>query len=253
MASILVIGPHPDDQELGMGGTVLKLAAQGHTVHLVDMTNGEPTPHGSPEIRARESAAAARALGVGRTLVGLTNRQVVHDIESRHKLAAVIRKHRADWLFAPYPIDGHPDHVATSRIVDDARFDAKLTRTDIPGDPWYPKRVIYYFCTHLRMNFPATFCVDISDTIDRKVEAVKCYQSQFVGASGHVPEMVRTITAYFGSRIGTRHAEPFFSYEMLGFSGLDQLVGGTGASTEGETPVMTQPGSGPQSGAGGNR
>jgi len=132
----------------------------------------------------------------------------------------------------------------------DARFDAKLTQTNIPGEPWYPKRVIYYFCTHLRMNFPATFCVDISDTIDRKIEAVKCYQSQFVGASGHVPEMVRTITAYFGSRIGTRHAEPFFSHEMLGFSGLDQLVGGTGASTEGETPVMTQPGSGPGAGSG---
>ena len=242
MASILVIGPHPDDQELGMGGTVLKLASQGHKVHLVDMTNGEPTPHGSPEIRARESAAAAEKLGVSRTLLGLTNRQVQHSIEARHRLAAVIRKHRADWLFAPYPIDAHPDHVATTRIVEDARFDAKLTKTDIPGEPYYPKRVIYYFCTHLRMNFPATFCLDISDVIDRKIEAVKCYQSQFAGASGHVPEMVATISAYFGSRIGTRHAEPFFTYEMLGFSGLDQLVGGTGASVEGETPVMTQPG-----------
>jgi N-acetylglucosamine malate deacetylase 1 len=166
---------------------------------------------------------------------------VTHDIDSRHKLAAVIRRHRADWLFAPYPVDAHPDHVATSRIVDDARFDAKLTKTDIPGEPWYPRRVLYYFCTHLRMNFPATFCVDISDTIDRKIESVKCYQSQFVGASGHVPEMVRMITAYFGSRIGTRYAEPFFSHEMLGFSGLDQLVGGTGASVEMETPDMTQP------------
>ena len=242
MASILVIGPHPDDQELGMGGTVLKLASQGHKVHLVDMTNGEPTPHGSPEVRARESAAAAEKLGVGRTLLGLTNRQVQHSIEARHRLAAVIRKHHADWLFAPYPIDAHPDHVATTRIVEDARFDAKLTKTDIPGEPYYPKRVIYYFCTHLRMNFPATFCLDISDVIDRKIEAVKCYQSQFAGASGHVPEMVATISAYFGSRIGTRHAEPFFTYEMLGFSGLDQLVGGTGASVEGETPVMTQPG-----------
>ena len=224
-----------------MGGTVLKLASQGHKVHLVDMTNGEPTPHGSPEIRARESAAAARILGVERTLVGLPNRQMQHTIEARHKLAAVIRAHRADWLFAPYPIDAHPDHVATTRIVEDARFDAKLTKTDIPGTAVYPKRVIYYFCTHLRMNFPATFCIDISDTIERKVEAVKCYQSQFVGASGHVPDMVRTITAYFGSRIGTRHAEPFFSYETLGFSGLDQLIGGTGASSEDETPVMTQP------------
>ena len=242
MASILVFGPHPDDQELGMGGAVLKLAAQGHQVHLVDMTNGEPTPHGSVEIRAKESAAAAKVLGVERTLVGLPNRQVQHTIAARHRVAAVIRAHKADWLFVPYPVDAHPDHVAVTRIVEDARFDAKLTKTDIPGPPHYPKRVIYYFCTHLRRNFPATFCIDISDAIDRKIEAVQCYQSQFVGASGHVPEMVRTITAYFGSRIGTRYAEPFASTEMLGFSGLDQLIGGTGASIEMETPDMSQPG-----------
>ncbi len=224
-----------------MGGAVLKLASQGHVVHLVDMTNGEPTPHGSPEIRAKESAAAAKLLGVERTLIGLPNRQVQHTIEARHKVAAVIRQHKADWLFVPYPIDAHPDHVAVTRIVEDARFDAKLTRTDIPGTPCYPKRVIYYFCTHLLMNFPATFCIDISDVIDRKIQAVQCYKSQFVGASGHVPEMVRTITAYFGSRIGTRYAEPFAGTEMLGFSGLDQLIGGTGASIEMETPDMSQP------------
>ncbi len=241
MASILVFGPHPDDQELGMGGTVLKLSGQGHRVHLLDMTTGEPTPHGSEEIRAVEKANAARVLGVERSLVGLKNREVVHDVASRHKVAALIRVHRPDVIFVPYPVDAHPDHVAVTRIAEDARFDAKLTKTDIPGDPWYPKRIIYYFCTHLRMNFPATFCVDISDTIDRKIEAVRCYASQFVGASGHVPEMVRTITAYFGSRIGTRHAEPFFTHETLGFSGLDQLVGGTGASVEEETPVMAQP------------
>ena len=136
-----------------MGGTIAKLVRQGHKVHLVDMTNGEPTPLGSPEIRARESAAAAKVLGVERTGVGLTNRQVVHDISSRHKLAAVIRRHKADWLFVPYPVDAHPDHVAVTKIAEDARFDAKLTKTDIPGEPCYPKRVIYYFCTHLRMNF----------------------------------------------------------------------------------------------------
>lgn len=207
-----------------MGGTIAKLVRQGHQVHLVDMTNGEPTPLGSPEIRARESAAAAKVLGVERTLVGLPNRQVVHDVPSRHKLAAVIRRRKADWLFVPYPIDAHPDHVAVSRIAEDARFDAKLTKTDIPGEPCYPKRVIYYFCTHLRMNFTPNFCIDISDTIDVKLEAVKQYQSQFAGASGFVPEMVKTISAYFGSRIGTAHAEPFFTYEMLGFGGLDQLI-----------------------------
>src|SRR5439155_8893031 len=94
MHSILVIGPHPDDQELGMGGTIALLASQGHAVHLVDMTNGEPTPRGSVETRARESAAAAKVLGVERTLLGLKNREVTHDLESRHKLAALIRVHR---------------------------------------------------------------------------------------------------------------------------------------------------------------
>ena len=224
MASILVFGPHPDDAELGMGGTILKLAKQGHTVHIVDMTNGEPTPFGSVETRAKEAAAAAKVLGVERTLLGLPNREVVHSIENRHKVAAVIRQHRADWLFVPYPIDAHPDHVAVTKICEDARFDAKLTKSAIPGDPYYPKRIIYYFCTHLRLNFTPNFCIDISDTIERKIEAVNCYPSQFVGNSAHVPDMVRTITAYFGSRIGTEHAEPFFTHEMLGFGGLDQLI-----------------------------
>jgi N-acetylglucosamine malate deacetylase 1 len=223
MASILVFGPHPDDQELGMGGTIVKLARQGHRVHLVDMTNGEPTPHGSVETRERESAEAAKVLGVERTLVGLKNREVTHDIESRHKVAAVIRRHRADWLFVPYPIDAHPDHVATSRICDDARFDAKLTKSDIAGEPYYPKRIIYYFCTHLRMNFTPNFCVDISDTLEQKMAAIACYKSQFVGASGSVPEQVKAVSAYFGTRIGTAHAEPFYTHEMLGFTGLDQL------------------------------
>ena len=109
MASILVIGPHPDDQELGMGGTIIRLAQQGHKVHIVDMTNGEPTPHGSVEMRTKEWTAASKVLGVERSNLGLKNREVVHDIASRHKTAAIIRQHKADWLFVPYPIDAHPD------------------------------------------------------------------------------------------------------------------------------------------------
>ena len=207
-----------------MGGTIVKLAKQGHRVHIVDMTNGEPTPHGTVETRTKEWTAAAKVLGVERTLLGLKNREVVHDIASRHKTAAVIRQHKADWLFVPYPLDAHPDHMAVTRICEDARFDAKLTKSDIPGDPYYPKRIIYYFCTHLRLNFTPNFCIDISDTIEKKIEAVSCYASQFVGNSAQVPEMVRSITAYFGTRIGTAHAEPFFTHEMLGFGGLSQLI-----------------------------
>ena len=225
MASILVIGPHPDDEELGMGGTIIRLASQGHRVHVVDMTNGEPTPFGSVEMRAREAAAAAKVMGVERTLLGLKNREVVHDLASRHKLAAVIRVHRPDWMFVPYPIDAHPDHVAVSKIAEDARFDAKLSKSAIVGEAWYPKRIIYYFCTHLRMNFVPSFCIDITAQLDQKMKAVACYESQFKSnAAGNVPEMVRTLNGYFGGRIGTGYAEPFFTYEVLGFAGLDQLI-----------------------------
>jgi bacillithiol biosynthesis deacetylase BshB1 len=224
MASILVIGPHPDDQELGMGGTIARLAQQGHKVHLLDMTNGEPTPLGTPEKRAAEAAEAARILGVSRSQLGLPNRQVVHSIDARHRVAAVIRRQRPHWIFLPYPIDAHPDHVAVTRIGEDARFDAKLSKTDIPGEPWYPKRIIYYYCTHLRMNFQPNFCLDISAQIETKLAAVRAYKSQFIENNSPVIEMIQTMAGFYGGRIGTLCAEPFFTYEMLGFSGLDQLV-----------------------------
>jgi bacillithiol biosynthesis deacetylase BshB1 len=222
MASILVIGPHPDDQELGMGGTIARLVAQKHQVHLIDMTNGEPTPHGSIEMRAKESAEAAKILGVSRTLLGLKNREVVHSVENRHKLAALIRVHRPNVLFIPYPTDAHPDHVAVTKIAEDARFDAKLTKSTIPGEPWHPKRIIYYFCTHLRMNFIPTFCIDISDQWETKAAAMRAYKSQFPNDA--ILDMVKYTCAYFGGRIGTKFAEPFFTHEVLGFNGIDQLV-----------------------------
>jgi bacillithiol biosynthesis deacetylase BshB1 len=205
-----------------MGGAIARFASQGHRVHLVDMTNGEPTPHGSVEIRARESAAAAKILGVERTLLGLKNREVVHNLESRHKLAALIRVHKPNVLFVPYPVDAHPDHVAVTKIAEDARFDAKLSKSNIPGDPWHPKRIIYYFCTHLRLNINPSFCIDISDKMETKMRAVAEYKSQFLSAE--IPDMVKTLAAYFGGRIGTKFAEPFYSHEVLGFGGIDQLT-----------------------------
>ena len=100
MAQILVVGPHPDDQELGMGGTIAKFVEQGHDVLLLDMTSGEPTPHGTPELRAKEASVAAEILGVQRTTVNLPNRYVEHSIPARHAVASVIREHQADIIFA---------------------------------------------------------------------------------------------------------------------------------------------------------
>jgi len=226
MANILVVGPHPDDQELGMGGTIIRLAQQQHNVLVLDMTNGEPTPHGSPEIREREWIAAAKILGVKRRQLGLTNRQVEHNLASRHAVAGVIREHQASIVFLPYFEDAHPDHVATTRIVEDARFDAKLTKIDLPGEPIYPKWLIYYYCTHLRHVASPSFCIDISEQMEDKVKSILAYESQFVipERNRKIVDWLREMNGYMGSRIGVRYAEPFFTREPLGLMSLDGLV-----------------------------
>ena len=202
------------------------LAQQGHNVLLLDMTNGEPTPHGSPEQREKEWTAAAKILGVGRHLLGLPNRQVTHSLEARHAVAAVIRQHQASIVFLPYPEDAHPDHRATTRIVEDARFDAKLTKTDIPGNPIYPKWIIYYYCTHLRHVASPTFCMDITEQIDVKEQSVLAYESQFVAPEKNrkIVTWLRQMNGYMGSRIGTQYAEPFHTLEPLGLSSWDSVV-----------------------------
>ncbi len=224
--NILVVGPHPDDQELGMGGTIARFAEQGHDVLLLDMTNGEPTPHGDPETRATEAARAAEILGVRRRLLGLPNREIVHSIESRHLVAGAIRKHQAEIVFTPFLPDAHPDHVATTRIVEDARFDAKLTRTDLPGEPIYPRWLIYYYCTHLRTIPQPSFLLDITGYLETKRLAILSYETQFV-----LPEKNRGIidwldasAVFLGSRIRTSAAEPFFVKEPIGLRSLDDLT-----------------------------
>ena len=226
MAKILVAGPHPDDQELGMGATIAKLADQGHDVLLLDITNGEPTPYGDPATRAKEAEKAAKILGVQRTLIDLPNRTVEHTIEARHKVASVIREFGAQILFTPYFEDAHPDHRAVTRIVEDARFDAKLSKIDLPGEPIYPKWLIYYYCTHLRWVADPSFVIDVTGFMDAKRASIEAYHTQFVlpEKNRRVVEFVREMNGYMGSRIGSRYAEPFFTKEPLGLSGFGELV-----------------------------
>ncbi len=131
----LVIAPHPDDAELGVGGTMLLLEEQGARVGVLDLTDGEPTPFGSPEIRRRETEAATEVLGLSwRGNLGLVNRRLEADLAARARLAGVLRELRPAVLFAPYWEDAHPDHVAATALVEAARFWAKLTKTDLPGE-----------------------------------------------------------------------------------------------------------------------
>ena len=210
-----------------MGGTIAKLTDAGHDVLLLDMTNGEPTPHGDPATRQREATEAARILGVRRIEIGLPNRAVEFSLHARHAVAGVIREHQANVVFAPYFRDAHPDHIATTRIVEAARFDAKLTKTDLPGEPIYPTWLFYYYCTHLRIVANPSFLIDVTGYEERKEAAIVAYHSQFVAAEGNrrIVEWIRSANSYFGSRIGVAGAEPFFTREPIGLEGLEGIVG----------------------------
>ena len=225
----LVIAPHPDDAELGAGGAILLLKSQGARVGVLDLTDGEPTPYGSPEIRRRETEAATAVLGLDwRGNLGLPNRSLVHDLAARHRLAGVLRELRPRALFAPYWDDAHPDHVAASALVDAARFWAKLTKTDLPGEPHYPKQIYYYFSVHLRLHPRPSFVLDITDHIDAKMRSIACFESQFVTGRPTTPPTVlddlRDRARYWGWAVGAGYGEPFVCREEIGLRGLRDVL-----------------------------
>ena len=226
---ILVVAPHPDDAEIGVAGTLLRSKSQGLTVGVVDLTSGEPTPHGSLELRAEEAAAATGVLSLDwRENLGLPNRSLESTLSARRALAEVFRAMRPKMIFAPYWEDVHPDHVAASALIDAARFWAKLSKSDLRGDPYWPPKIVYYFSIHLRIHPKPSFVVDISDQIEAKMQAIGCYESQFVtGRSLEFPsplDDIRDRARYWGWSIGARYGEPFVSREEIGIKSLEHLV-----------------------------
>jgi N-acetylglucosamine malate deacetylase 1 len=226
---ILIVAPHPDDAELGAAGAIMKFKAEGLKVGVLDLTSGEPTPFGSPEIRVRETQAATEILDLDwRENLGLQNRRLEPTLEARAQLAGLFRQTRPRWIFAPYWIDAHPDHVAATQLIEAARFWAKLTKTDLPGQPYYPQRIFYYYCVHLHIIPQPAFVLDISEFWDRKLAAISCYQSQFIeGRSHESPSFLdrfRDQAAVWGSLIGAKYGEPFASREPLGLKTMNGVI-----------------------------
>lgn len=226
---VLVVAPHPDDAELGMGGAILKMLDAGLQVGILDLTNGEPTPHGSLEIRAAETEAATRVLGVPwRDNLDLPNRSLEATLENRRQLAEVFRLTRPQHIYAPYWVDAHPDHLAATELVDAARFWSKLSKTGMRGEPWHPKRIYNYYCVHLKMAANPAFVLDISDVWPQKRAAIECYHSQFIQGREHLQpsfiEQLEVEAAYWGKTIGVRYGEPFTSREPIGLQQLSQLI-----------------------------
>lgn len=224
----LVVAPHPDDAELGMGGTIAKMSAAGMRVGILDLTTGEPTPHGSEELRRRETHLATDALQIAwRGNAGMKNRFLEDSLENRAILAGYFRILQPRWLFAPYWSDAHPDHVAATSLVEAARFWSKLSKCDLPGQRYHPERLYYYFCIHLRLAIQPDVIVDISDHWDAKWASIEAYQSQFVTGRDQTPSLMdrfKTEAAHWGYLINRSYGEPFATKEPLAVTSLRDFI-----------------------------
>lgn len=225
---VIVVAPHPDDAELGMGGAILKMIDDGLSVGVLDLTSGEPTPFGSLEKRIAETAIATDILGLSwRENLGLPNRSLEPSLENRRAHAEVFRLTKPKWIFAPYWEDAHPDHLAATQLIEAARFWSKLSKTDMKGERFHPQRIYNYYCVHLKMTPQPAFVLDISDYWDKKISAISAFQSQFVEGRPKFPsflEKLRDEASYWGKTIGVEYGEPFACREPIGLSGFGELV-----------------------------
>lgn len=237
---IIFAMPHPDDVEITCGGTVAKLAKLGHRVGVLHMTNGEPTPRGTLEVRAQELAEAARVLGVTRVeTLALPNRELMDGPPARYAVATVLRRYRPRVVvgLAGRTPGASPDHYQAQLILEGARFYSQLTRWDerFGGTP--PHRVDWLWYRPVAMgaeqeHWPATFVVDVSDVYEQKIAAISCYRSQFDEQRlSRLLHRIRARDANDGARAGFEYGELFtlphplpLSDPLAHFMGLGPLV-----------------------------
>jgi bacillithiol biosynthesis deacetylase BshB1 len=233
---ILAFSPHPDDAELYCAGTLLACKRAGQRIGIVDLTRGELSTRGTLASRARESAAASRILGLdARVNLGLPDGDIANSKENRLAVTRTLRALRPAAVLLPYPVDRHPDHVNASTLVREALFQSGLAKVrtrdgSTTQAPHRPARAFYYMLTH---DFTPQFVIDISAEFDTKMEAVRCYATQFhtgaaqEGAQTYVstPDFMESLIARsrrLGFHIGARYGEGFESLGVLGIpvSGL---------------------------------
>ena len=228
MADVLAFGAHPDDLEIGCGGTLALLASQGREVVMVDFTRGELGTRGTVEERRAEATDAARVLGAASRLNleladgFLPFRDPATGIASREiavaRVVDLIRAHRPRLLLANFPSDAHPDHVIVGEVVKQARYLAGLKKWRGTSDRHRPDLLLQYF---EHEQHPPTCVVDVSLTFEQKQAAIRCHKSQL-----HDPARAEPQTAlsrpdflerraardrFFGAQVGVDYAEPFFT------------------------------------------
>ena len=211
---LLAFGPHPDDLEIGLGGTLAKHAALGFSVGLCDLTRGEMSSNGTPEQREKEAEAARAVLRAAwRENLALPDRAIGSSPEHVRKTVELIRRVRPRTIAVPYWHDRHPDHQASAALLREAIFNAKLKKYAAAGEPWHPEWVCHYFINDAA---PVSFVVDVSEHYETKRRALACYASQFSRAtdfadtrlnSPSFSQLIESRDAQLGALSGVRFAE----------------------------------------------
>jgi bacillithiol biosynthesis deacetylase BshB1 len=221
---ILAIAAHPDDIELICGGTLIRAHLLGRSTGIVDLAAGEMASRGTPELRAKEAAKAAKVMGVSvRENLGLPDGGIVNTPETRAKLAVVIRRLQPRIVITHSLHGRHPDHPIVAQLVRDGCFVAGLRKIEPEVPPHRPLKVLHALSFREDYQKP-TFVVDISESFEKKLEAIGCYQSQFGEAvqAGEVypngeplHDLIRHHAAHYGSLIRCRYGEPFLTTETM--------------------------------------
>ena len=230
---LLAVVAHPDDAELLCGGTLIRAADQGHAGGVLDLTGGEAGTAGSPSLRAEESDRATRILGLAeRRSAGLPDSELENTPAARARVAAVLRELRPRTVILMWPEGRHPDHRVASQLAYDACFVAGLSRAPVEGAPFRPTKVLYALSYREHAPKP-TFVVDITGQMDRKIEAIFAYGSQFGGRKGMgevypagerpLEDQIRVHAAYYGGLIRKEYGEPFWTRETMAVDDVTAL------------------------------
>jgi len=221
---LLAIAAHRDDAELTCGGTLRKAVDAGHRVGVLDLTQGEMGTRGSAAVRGQEALAAANFLGLAvRENLGLPDACILNTNETRALLVTALRRLRPRIVIAPATHSRHPDHRLAAELVRDACFLAGLTKY-APGEPRHRPFKLLHVLTYREDSIKPTFVVDISDQFAAKMNAVRCYDSQFSGAiqAGEVYpngeplyDIITHQAAHYGSLIRCQYGEPFWTDETM--------------------------------------
>ena len=238
---ILAFSPHPDDAELGCGGSLILATDRGLRVVIADLSGGEMSSQGTPEIRNNEKECASEKLGLWKRLqVGLPDTEIGVDPAQRLPIIQLIRDLRPRMVLAPYRHDRHPDHEGASKLIKEACFFAGVS-TIGTGRPHRPEQLCYYM---IHSPFAPSFVIDISNVWDRKMEAVTAYQSQFKPVAGKASTAIsqhgflRFIEAQaivFGAMIGASYGEAYYLSGPVPLDGFPRLENAS-PSMPGELP-----------------